>query len=276
MASLRLSWHLPVEHLSASSMGSFMECPERFRRKYILKEPEKSFSGRFIGSVDHRVNARIFKGRMPKSLDSTEPFSTTGTLIEDTYREVWDEVLEQDGEPDWQDDDPTKMFERGVRMAKTYQEQVGKDIVPVAVESRFEFKLDGVPVPIIGYIDVMEADKVRERKTSAVKQTSPKPAWRFQGLVYQLATGMPVWWDVCTRQATTQIYSARDWPDLQLPLGDFEKTKRLIKDCSVRMNDLYARFGRDEVWPTTGIMHSWACNFCPAGPKFRGDCLAWQ
>lgn len=249
-------------------MSMFLTCPEQWRRKHILKEPEKSFSSRFIGSVDHRVNARIFQHKLKP--DYVIP------PLDLVYREVWDEVLEQDGEPDWQDDDPTKMFERGVRMAKTYQEQVGKDIVPVAIESRFEFTLPGVPVPIIGYIDVMEADKVRERKTSAVKQTSPKPAWRFQGLVYQLATGMPVWWDVVTRQATTQVYAARDWQELQLPLGDFSKTKRLITDSALRMNDLYARYGKDEVWPTTGIMHTFACSYCPAGPKYRGDCLAWS
>lgn len=252
-------------------MSLFMTCPESFRRKHLLKESDKSFGSRFIGSVDHRVNAAIFDKRR------RNPNYEFGSLfIEETYRNIWNEVLEQDGEPDWQDDDPTKMFERGVRMAKIYQEQVGKDIVPVAVESKFEFTLPDIPVPIIGYIDVMEKDKVRERKTSAVKQTSPKPAWRFQGLVYQLATGLPIAWDIVTRQATTQVYAARDWPDLNLPVGDFNKTKRMISDCAVRMNDLYARFGKDEPWPTTGIMHVFACSYCPAGPKFRGDCLAWS
>lgn len=246
-------------------MSLFLTCPEQWRRKNILKESEKNFGSRFIGNVDHKVNARLFEEQMRHG-----DFN-----IEMTYREVWNEVLEKDGEPDWQDDDPTKMFERGVRMAKAYQEQVGKDIIPVAIESRFEFVLPDVPVPIIGYIDVMESALIRERKTSAVKQTSPKPAWRFQGLVYQLATGLELRWDVVTRQATCQIFSGADWPDLNLPISDVGKTKALIRDVVVRMNDLYARFGKDEPWPTTGILHVWACQFCSAGPKHRGDCVAW-
>lgn len=263
---MRLSWKLPVEHLSASSMSLFLTCPEQWRRKHILKESEKNFGSRFIGNVDHRVNAEIFREKM-----NNRDFN-----IEEIYRSEWNEALEKDGEPDWQDDDPTKMFERGVRMAKAYQEQVGKDIIPVAIESRFEFVLPDVPVPIIGYIDVAESALIRERKTSAVKQTTPKPAWRFQGLIYQLATGLPVTWDVVTRQATCQIYTAKDYPDLLLPVGDVQKTKSLISDVVRRLNDCYQRFGKDEPWPTTGIFHSFQCNYCPAGPKHRSDCVAWS
>src|SRR3954451_24301336 len=41
---------LPARHLSASSMGLFWRCPERWRRRYVLREPEPSSGAQVLGS----------------------------------------------------------------------------------------------------------------------------------------------------------------------------------------------------------------------------------
>lgn len=261
---MRLSGQaLPIERLSATSLATFASCPEQWRRKYLLKQPEKSFGARFIGSVDHQANARLMDAKMHgQELD-----------IEAIYRETWNAVLEKDGEPDWKDDDPVTMFERGVRMAKLYQETV--DVKPVAIESRFDVTVPGVAVPIVGYIDVCEADKIRERKTTDKMMRKPKAKWRFQGLVYQYAAGLPVQWDIVTRQVTCKIYTADEFPGLYLPFTDVTKTKETIAALWWQMNDLHARYGVTSPWPATGIFGDWSCDYCAAGPKYRGDCIQW-
>lgn len=267
---MNLGWKLPLERLSASSMGMAIQCPEQFRQKYLVKTPEQSFGARFIGSVDHEMSRVMATAKMYGS-------GETAVNVDALYREAWNAVLDKDGEPDWRDDDPTKMFERGVKMSKLYWDEViVKEVKPVAVETRLEFTIPGVPAKIVGFADLIEADKIRERKTTAVKTTKPKPKWRFQGLIYQYATGLPVQWDVVTRQVTPQLYLARDWPDLYLAVRPTKFIEGMIRDVARRINDLYSQFGSDNTWPMTGIFGDWLCDYCPIGPRYGGSCPAWM
>lgn len=264
---MRLGWKLPLEKLSSSSLGMSIQCPEQFRQKYILGTPDKNFGPRFIGSVNHEMSRSMSLSRklQPEIVPD----------IELLYREAWNQTLERDGEPDWRDDDPTQMFDRGVQMSQMYWNNVSSKIDPVAVEERIEFMVPGVPSLIVGYIDLIEQDKIREIKTTDKKMTKPKPKWRLQGLIYQYATGLPVQWDVVTRQATPQLFLGSDWPDLTLGLADRKVTEQLIRDAAFRVNTLYSLYGPDNPWPMEGVMHDWLCDYCPVGPKYLRSCPAW-
>jgi hypothetical protein len=263
---MRLGWHLPLDHLSATSLSAAALCPEQFRQKYLCDTPEPNFSGKFIGSVDHEMAAYMAEVRM----NGAQPDE-----LEKLYATAWETVLLKDGEPDWRDDDPTKMFKTGVRMAKLYWDQVLSRVEPVAAEQRIEFKIPEVPALIVGYVDLFERDRIRERKTKDRKVTTPEPKWRFQGLIYQYATGLPIQWDVVTRQVTPQLYTADVWPELFMPVRDPSIVRGMIVDVAQRMNDLYTRYGPDRPWPTTGVFHPWLCQYCSVGPRYQGTCTAW-
>lgn len=271
---MKLGWKLPLERLSATSLATAIQCPEQFRQKYIVRDRDSDvmFGARFVGLVDHKVNEAIM--RHLKTLLPEERTCAPDNMIEKIYKEQWDEAISRNGEPDWRGDDPLKMMESGIKMAKAYHRQVY--VKPVALEQRFEISVPGVPVPISGYIDVIEENKIRERKTSAVKRTKPKPSWRFQGQIYQLAAGLPVQWDVITRQVTPQVFTAEAWPDLWLGPQDARTTQRMIYDTARRINDLYSSYGPDEYWPTTGVFGDWLCDYCVVGPKYEGTCPAWR
>lgn len=261
---MRLGWKLPLERLSATSMALSIQCPEQFRQKYIVREREDvMFGARFMGIVDHKVNEEIVRRAGQSDLD-----------IGAVYREVWNEQIDKEGEPDWRDDDPVKMIKTGIKMAETYHAVA--QVKPIAVEQRFEAKVPGVPVPIVGFIDVLESDRIRERKTTSQKTTKPKPKWRFQGLIYQYAAELPVQWDVVTRQVTPQVFMADAWPDLFMKMRDREVTIQLIADAARRINDLYCQYGPDNTWPMTGMFGDWLCDYCLIGPKYGGSCPAWK
>lgn len=271
---MRVGWNLPLERLSATSLALLVQCPEQFRQKYIVKEVKDVMNGpRFIGIVDHMVSQRLVEIKMNNEFwneftDETIPF---------IYKNCWNEVIETQGEPDWREDDPAKMIDRGVKMAELYAREVLPKLQPVATEERFEFTVPGVPAKIVGFIDIIEKYGIRERKTTAVKTTKPKSKWRFQGIIYQYATGLPVSWDVVTRQATPQLFTAENHPDLFLDVMDLKVARQLITDAAIRMNDLYNRYGPDNVWPMEGMVSSdWLCDYCPIGPKYERSCLVWQ
>lgn len=265
---MRLGWKLPLPSLSATSLGAAITCPELFRQRYIVRDRDSDvmFGSRFVGIVDHKVNELVCRARMSGN-ESPE-------LLEETYKRVWNETVVELGEPDWRDDDPLKMMKTGIKMAETYHTQV--NVQPVALEQKVEFKIQGVPVPIKGYVDVIERNLIRERKTTGAKTTKPKAKWRFQGLIYQYAVGLPVQWDVITRQVTPQVFTADVWPDLLLPMTNLKVAETLIRDAAKRVNDLYTQYGPTNPWPMEGLHTDWLCSYCVIGPKYEGTCLAWS
>lgn len=266
---MRLGWKLPLERLSATSLSTAIQCPEQFRQKYLLKKPEKLFGERFVGIVNHKTHELGFEYKMRTGTDFTL------AQMKERYMQTWKDVLDDQGEPDWKDTDTVKAFQSGMDMVELYHEKVGVHVHPIAVEQRFEFDIPGIPSKIVGYLDVVETGKVRERKTSAQRVKKPKARWRFQGKLYQIAAGLPVQWDVVTRQVTPQLCLAEEFPDLYMPYTNPDPTIRIIRDTALRINDLYARHGADQPWPTTGIFGDWLCDYCTFGPRYESSCIQW-
>lgn len=271
---MRLSgWHLPTEHVSASALAKGAQCPEMFRSRYIQKVYDKHSSDRLIGLVDHDVFGEVMKYKIETGQDIL-PDSWVAT-----FNSAWAatrDKQEKQGGIEWRED-PTRAYETGLKMIQAYHEEVVIDD-PVAVEERFEFRLKQIPVPIMGYIDLRRSHSILERKTAKQKVSKPKPAWRFQGRIYQLATGLPIDWHVITKQVTPMVYTpeTEGCEKLALPLMNPDASVKMIEDVAIMLNECYARYGPDSPWPMTGIFHDWLCDYCPIGPKYGGSCLAWQ
>lgn len=267
---MRLGWVLPLERLSASSMAKFASCPEQFRQKYLLKTREPLSGQRFMGLVDHKVTEQLV------SLKDDPPLESGLDLL---YARIWDETLDEQGEDVlWKEGKTAEdQFEVGKRMMHAYAEKVIPTINPVALEERVEFKVPGVPGKVIGYVDILEPHVIRERKTADKAYKKPRSDWRFQGLVYQAALGLPVRWDVVTSQVTPQVLTADEHPGLFLPLRSTDVLLERIRDIAWYMNDCYQRYGKNHPWPLAGVHHDWACSYCPIGIE-RGDgsCRIWK
>jgi hypothetical protein len=267
----------PLERLSPTSLSLFASCPEQFRQRYLLRRPDVQFGDRFMGGVNHETVADVLRMKQQDGGDSlrTADEDAVRVVVRDFYRSAWERKLEEDGEPDWKEDDPVEQYARGLAMALRYVQDAVPSIQPLAVEEKIEVRIPGVPL-VRGYVDVIEQDKIRERKTTRAKVTSPSPKWRFQGRVYQFITGLPVEWDVLTRQVEPKLYMAEEHPDLRMEASNNANTVRLIKDLWWHMNDLYQRRGTDETWPMYGFHDPWLCSYCAIGPKYGSTCPAWS
>lgn len=265
-------WPLRKGRLSASALGTFLRCPEQFRRSYVLGERRPSGGTGLAGTgahgaVEAALHLRMASGRI-----------ATPKQIVDTYDAVFDAAVERAIDREgivWGKADKTPLdrdLSRGLGRAAVaaYAEQALPSVDAVEVERVFALDVPGVPVPFVGLIDVSTPRSSIDLKFGGQSANVIKPDWRVQALVYGLADRKPVEFHAASwaGKVTTPRESAAlrfNWDARQVVLA--ARVLRSVVDAIL----LYAReWGPDEPWPGN-ITHTWACGAC----EFRPDCAWW-
>lgn len=179
-----------LTHLSYSSISSYLDCPEYWRRKYIAKEPTASSPALVFGSAFHGTLEQAVLGKTPEILS--------------IWGEEWEKALEKQ-EVFWGTDTPEEIFNDGVRMftnadllAEVAKIKPGIDEQGPKIERKVELRVPGVPIPIIGYIDIILANGTpADFKTSSRSWSDDKAQDSLQSLFYLAAMNqmsIPVNW----------------------------------------------------------------------------------
>lgn len=169
-----------IDHLSYSSITTFLDCPENWRRHYIAKEPTKSSPALVFGSAIHgTIETAVAEG-------NPDLLSIWGAK--------WPAALEGQNVY-WGAETPEQHFNEGVRILsnKVIREELAK-IKPAmmgdrpAIEQKVELRVPGVSVPVIGYIDIILEDGTpADFKTSKASWTDAKASDSLQSLFYLAA-----------------------------------------------------------------------------------------
>lgn len=172
-----------IEHLSYSSISMYMDCPESWRRKYIAKEPTRTTSALAFGSAFHGTVERI----VAHGDTQYDPLPI--------WREEFDKQFTDSVSLD-PDETREQHFNEGVRILsheavrnlilsiKPGRDEAGNALI----EQRVELQVPGVPVPVIGYIDVILDDNTpADFKTSARSWTDAQAGNALQTLFYLAA-----------------------------------------------------------------------------------------
>lgn len=295
-------WPAELPHVSASFFKLFSACPEQARQRYILGRRIRPAAATLWGRADHTAAAFNYRQKLESSVD----LPTSDVM--DVFAGSLDHEVDQAGgvnELDWESakrrkEDPVKgtaarrkelasVKDRGVKLVRAYHELVAPSMLPSAVEQRFEFTLPGVPVPVIGYIDLLAAGpdvvdngkavlaegraRLVERKTTAQRKSKPERDWSFQTGLYQLARWLPVEYQlsVKTRDPVVQAHE----PGLVVKASTARKRfiERAVRSVVAEIGWCYRTFGPDEPWPAVrALLHTWRCDFC----GFRPDCSWWR
>jgi len=158
----------PIDHLSYSSINTYHLCPNAWKKRYIDKVRTPTATALVFGSAFHATVEAYIEAK------ATGQDADLATL----WPEKWAAKLERERSIDWGDDDPDDMQALGLRMCgkldvsgggknrtETATEFLGK-IVPrmnggkPEIERKVSLSVPGVPVPVIGYIDIVTADGV--------------------------------------------------------------------------------------------------------------------
>lgn len=198
-----------MNHLSYSSISTYHLCPRSWRYHYVdkVKTPTATslaFGGAFHDTIEAAISA-LAQGKA----SSTE----TAWLLQ-LWSEKWQAKIASE-QVAWGEETPESLAALGARMlgnslevsgggpnrTETMPEFLSK-IVPMMVESqpmieqKISLSVPGVPVPIIGYIDIITADGVpADFKTAAKAWYADKALGELQPTYYLAAlmqAGMPV------------------------------------------------------------------------------------
>ena len=169
-----------LDHLSYSSISSYLLCARAWKFHYLEKietptSPELVFGSAFHGAVETHIK----KG---------------GSELMGAWLESWNTNVEGK-QIAWGADTPESFFNQGVKMLSDPKVQYELSCLKPAIENekpmietRVTLKVPGVPIPLIGYIDIITQDNVPgDFKTSARSWTSDKAASETQSLFYLAA-----------------------------------------------------------------------------------------
>jgi len=166
-----------IQHLSYSSITAYLDCPENWRRKYIAKEPTMSSPALVFGSAFH--------GTLEKLVMKPQ------VNVTDAWRGEWIKAIEGQN-VFWGTDTPEEIFNDGIRMfTNAAVLEAIKKIKPGkenAIERKVKLWVPSVPVPIIGYIDIILDDGTpADFKTAARSWSDDKAQDSLQSLFYLAA-----------------------------------------------------------------------------------------
>lgn len=225
---------------------------------------------RILGSAVHDALAFNFGSKILTGEDQVRD-----TIMAYYHDSAWPDQVAKHEDILWEDK-PDDVMGLGWRLVDVYMNQVAHRVTPVDVEVQVNFRVPGVPVDIVGVVDLVQTDgkPLIDFKTSSRRTSVMKPEWRLQGRIYSYAYQRPIDWHVLTKGKNVDVVTSLEAPALLQPYNVIlgEQTVKLISDLAWTANDFYKRFGERD-WPAFGIGHQWRCGkYC----AYTTDCPAWR
>lgn len=165
-----------IDHLSYSSITSYLSCARSWAYKYIEKLPTTSSPELAFGSAVHETIEQHLLGK--------------GELLD-----LWPTSWKKASEPNnifWGIDTPEQHYNEGIRILSHKSVSDGIALLKMnqepRIETKVELKAPGVPVPIIGYIDLIDDYGIPgDFKTSKASWNMDKARGATQSLFYLAA-----------------------------------------------------------------------------------------
>jgi putative RecB family exonuclease len=176
------------EHLSASSIGTYIDCSLQYYFSRVKRLPMEFVSDALsFGTVIHLVLAEFYRSKMTGDRMSLKD-------IHESYRQHWKQEAEDRTDIQYADGKDFKTYlAEGVNLLSAWFNKLPDDNFEViGVEEAFAFEVPGLPVPIIGAMDLVEQDDagtviITDFKTSSRAYSADEIDQNMQMTLYQLA-----------------------------------------------------------------------------------------
>ena len=152
----------PLPTVSPTQVRTYQRCPLAYKHRFLERWTGIQSSAGLLGHAVHSAIEAALKAkrRFRQDLPLEE--------MERVFDQVWNRGLppetETTGESREEFDD---VREEGYDLLAFYLEEVAPKVRPHLVEHRFSFELAGIPVPVVGQVDLIETDgAVVDHKTS--------------------------------------------------------------------------------------------------------------
>ncbi len=270
-----------LDHISANSLKMAVRCEEQWRQRYILNKLAPPSLAMLAGKADHAAIEKTMRTKIDTG-DHLGLGEVRAAFLDSLEGEVeiygGIDELEIRGEETKAGRLRAYDTERrqGQLLVGEYHGRVSPTIEPIAVEEEFSHRVKGLPVELIGRIDLIGDTggerRIIDRKRSGRARSKPEPEWVMQGEIYQLVSPYPHEWHQSISKGTARVLTASTHPDLLMQVAPAQRVERQISFLVAKLGWLYTTYGPDNPWPATGKLHPWACGYC----GFRPDCWAWK
>lgn len=252
-------------HLSVSSVNEYVECGLAYRFNKIDKIKSESTSDALIfGSCVHKALEAFHIARKNGETNSLE------CLIDD-FTTHWVESIEKAPDVRFKKGESAQtQLLRGKAILETYYRECPKDDFRVlATEEAFSFEIEGLPIPIIGVMDLIEEDEgtviIVDFKTSCRAYSRDDIDKSLQLTVYEMAArrngfadrDILLRFDCMIKTRTpkfAQYYTVRTEEDEQRAIKKIHRVWDGIQKRVFIPNDT-----------------SWKCGYC----SFKQHCAKW-
>jgi hypothetical protein len=153
-----------IDHLSYSSISGYLQCSKHWKYRYIDQVPTESSDALLFGSAWHKMIGLVVDGDTP-----SDAWLCAHT---ETFKEH-----------------ESNLFDLGIKMLQNPNINLEiAELKPREIEYKFEAHFPGVPVPVIGFIDMITQDgHVIDFKTAGRKWTQDRADNDLQPTFYLAA-----------------------------------------------------------------------------------------
>lgn len=174
------------EYLSYSSISLYLSCSEAWKRKYVEGVKSPPTPTLLLGSAIHDTIEESVRWRVEGGGERA---------LTEVFTEQWQARVEREPDCEWAADTPESVQDDGLRIvqSKDFAAMVRRltprrDDDGLWIERKVELRVPGVPVPIVGYIDMVTADGVpNDFKTAARAWDAERAKGEMQSLFYLAA-----------------------------------------------------------------------------------------
>jgi putative RecB family exonuclease len=256
-------------HLSVSGIEDYMECGLHFKFSRIDKLKTK-----------YRADALVFGGTIHKVLAEYNQERLIGKILtvaelQDLFEKHW--TTNAKGQKDIlykKGNTFESLMHEGKELIRVFGENAESHMqehTVIAIEEAFVFYLSGLPIPMIGAMDLVEEDEhgaihIIEYKTAAAAYSADKVKTHFQLTVYQIAAKANGYGDRAINLGIDCLIKTKEpkferYVTARAPIDEAKAIKRI--------QAVWHGIERKVFIPNT---NSWKCKDC----GYLDDCNDWH
>lgn len=184
----------PLDHLSQSSLSTFLNCPRQFRYKYIDGVPYKVTESLWLGINFHKALEYYYESKINNNVVAD------GDVIK-YFEECWrgahdDRVVKSSSQSgglgfDADSEQSEELMANGIGMLSAYLNKFASTTTPLLVEQDFRVK-EVYGVKLVGRIDMIDNNgTIIDFKTATRMPTAAKVSEGIQPIFYAMCAGGP-------------------------------------------------------------------------------------
>jgi putative RecB family exonuclease len=175
-------------HLSASSIGTYVDCSLQYYFSYVKRLPMEFVSDALeFGSAIHLTLADFYRAKMTGDRLLLKD-------VHESYKQHWTNRVKDRSDIKYADqkDFQSYLIEGADLLTAWFNKLPDDTFSVIAVEEAFVFEIDGMPLPIVGAIDLVEEDDagtiiITDHKTSGRAYSIDEIDLNPQVTIYQMA-----------------------------------------------------------------------------------------